>query len=194
MDAALGSEAASLRSIVWALLVVAAESGCGGRDKGAGAGAWEFKVDTLESGSGGTRQTAWLRVVGQEGPEGKPRDTPVILSFDCLPDDAPSTIMTEQALRQGSAETRLTVDGKPPLELAAFAGTTPSGGQVVLRVPQDSVLGALAGGRRALIEYADGAGSSQTTAEFPIGGLETYRERFLSACRRAREPLRSDGR
>jgi hypothetical protein len=51
-----------------------------------------------------------------------------------------------------------------------------------LTIPQDSLLAALGGHQRAMIEYADGAGSSRTTAEFPLAGLETYRERFLASC------------
>ena len=156
-------------------------SGCGGGDQEAGA--WEFKVDTVSSaGGGGVHQTSWLRVVGQEGAEAEPRTRAVILSFDCLPDGASSRIMTEQSLRQGSVESRLTLNGDPPLRVPGFAGTTPSGGQVVLTIPQDSLLGALSRHQRAIIEYADGAGSSRTTAEFPLAGLETYRERFLASC------------
>ena len=34
----------------------------------------------------------------------------------------------------------------------------------------------------ALIEYADGAGSYKTIAEFPVAGLEKYRGPFLAAC------------
>ena len=173
-----------VRSKSWvAVAAVVMLSGCGGSDTEPGAGAWEFKVDTVRSAGGkGVHQTSWLRVVGQEGPEGQPRTKPVILSFDCLPDNVASTIMTDQSLRQGSVETRLTVDRNPPLPLPAFAGTTPSGGQVVLTIPQDSLLAVLGGHQRAVIEYADGAGSSRTIAEFPVAGLETYRGRFLAAC------------
>jgi hypothetical protein len=53
---------------------------------------------------------------------------------------------------------------------------------VVLTIPQESVLALLDGRQRALIEYADGAGSSRTTAEFPLTGLEKYREPFSAAC------------
>jgi hypothetical protein len=42
----------------------------------------------------------------------------------------------------------------------------------------------LSGHQRALIEYADGAGSSRTIAEFPVAGLEKYRGPFLAACAR----------
>jgi hypothetical protein len=121
-------------------------------------------------------------VVGKEGPEGEPRSRAVILSFDCRQDNAGGRIMTDQALRQGSVETRLMVDRNPPLRLPGFAGTTPTGGQVVLTIPLDSLLALLTGHQRAIIEYADGAGSSRTTAEFPVIGVETYRPRFLAAC------------
>ncbi len=162
-----------VRSRSWAAVIaVIVLAGCGKRDAEPGAGDWEFKAG----------RTSWLRVVGQEGPEGKPRTKPVILSFDCLPDNAASTIMTDQSLRQGTAEARVTVDRNPPLTLPAFAGTTASGGQVVLTISQDSLLGLLGGHQRAVIEYADGAGSSRTTAEFPVAGVETYRDRFLAAC------------
>jgi hypothetical protein len=146
--------------------------GCGGDDA---AGAWEFKVDSAQ-------QSSWLRVVGQEQSEGAARPKAVILSFDCLPDLARSTIMTDQALRQGTAEARLTVDSGTPSRLEAFAGTTPTGGQVVLTMDQDSLLALLQGRQRAVIEYADGAGSSKTRAEFPLAGLETYRDSFTAAC------------
>jgi hypothetical protein len=169
-----------LRETVAAAIVV---TGCGSGEAEPGAGAWQFNVDTVRSAGGGSvRQTSWLRVIGQEGPEGEPRTKPVILSFDCRQDNVSSTVMTDQALRQGSVETRLTVDGNPPLRLPGFAGTTPSGGQVVLTIPQDSLLAVLSGHQRAVVEYADGAGSSRTTAEFPVAGLETYRARFLAAC------------
>ena len=158
-------------------------AGCGERDATLHAGAWQFKVDTIPAQGGGTaRQKSFLRVVGQEGPEGEPRTRPVILSFDCLPDQASSTILTDQALRQGTLEARIAVDGEPPLELPGFAGTTASGGQVVLTVRQDSLLAKLDGHERAVVEYADGAGSSRSTAEFPLAGLEKFRETFLAAC------------
>jgi hypothetical protein len=159
--------------------------GCGGRDSEPGAGDWEFKVDTVQS-AGGAHQTAFLRVVGQEGPRGEARTRSVILSLDCRPENAGSAIMTDQALRQGSTEATVTVDGGAPLTVKGFAGTTQSSGQVVLTISQDSLLAALGGHRRAVIEYADGAGSSRTTAEFPIAGVETYRDRFLAACAKRR--------
>ncbi len=171
--------------LAFALGALGAAAGCGERDPTLHAGAWQFKVDTMPSqGGGGVDQRSFLRVVGQEGPEGEGRTKPVILSFDCLPGQASSTIMTDQALRQGSVEAKVTVDGGSPLRLPGFAGTTPSGGQVVLTVRQDSLLAALSGHGRAVVEYADGAGSSHTTAEFPLAGLEKFRETFLAACAR----------
>jgi hypothetical protein len=175
-----------MRSELWtipAAMVMAA--GCGGSDAEPGAGAWQFKVDTVRSADPAkARQAAYLRVVGQEGPAEEQRSKPVILSFDCRPDQASTTIMTDQALRQGTVETRVTVDERSPIRVPAFAGTTPSGGQVVLTTRQDSLIALLGGHRRVLVEYEDGAGSSRTTAEFPIAGLETYRDRFLAACAR----------
>ena len=171
--------------LAFALGALGVAAGCGERDTTLHAGAWQFKVDTMPSqGGGGVGQRSFLRVVGQEGPEGEGRTKPVILSFDCLPDQASSTIMTDQALRQGSVEAKVTVDGGSPLQLPGFAGTTPSGGQVVLTVRQDSLLAALSGHERAVVEYADGAGSSHSTAEFPLAGLEKFRETFLAACAR----------
>jgi hypothetical protein len=167
------------RRAIVAAAVLAVCSGCGDADPEAGA--WEFKVDTVSS-AGGSHQTSWLRVVGQEGAEGEPRTRQVILSFDCLPDDASIRIMTDQSLRQGSVESRLTLDAAPPLRVPGFAGTTPTGGQVVLTIPQDSLLTMFGRHQRATIEYADGAGSSKTTAEFPLAGLETYRGHFLASC------------
>jgi hypothetical protein len=120
--------------------------------------------------------------IGKERPEGAAGTKAVVLSFDCFRDNAISTIMTDQALRQGSVEIRLTVDAASPRHIPGFAGTTSSGGQVVLTIPQDSVLVLLSGHQRALIEYVDGAGSSRTIAEFPVAGLEKYRGRFLAAC------------
>lgn len=152
---------------------------CG--ESGPDAGAWEFKVDTVQAG-GKSSHNSWLRLVGKEGREGESPARSVLLSFDCRPDQASSTIMTEQSLRQGSTEARLTVDAKRPINLRAFAGTTPTGGQVVMTIRQDSLLALLSGGRRAVIHYADGAGSSKTTAEFPLAGLEVYRSQFESAC------------
>jgi hypothetical protein len=183
--------ARALRATLSAIVLVAA---CGGRDGGSGTGAWQFNVDTIRSETGGgVRQTSWLRAVGKEGPEGEARTNAVILSFDCFPGTASSTIMTDQALRQGSVETRLKVDADPPRKIPGFAGTTATSGQVVLTIPQDSLLAILSGGQRATIEYADGAGSSRTIAEFPVAGLEKYRAPFLAACakrgRHASAPL-----
>jgi hypothetical protein len=168
-----------------ALSVLALVAGCGGRDHRSHEGAWEFKVDTASSDSGGSnRVTTWLRTVGKEGPPGEPQTREVILSFDCLPGHTSSAIMTNQALRQGSADVRLKLDADRPRRLSGFSGTTPSGGQLVLTVPQDSVLALLSGHQRATIEYEDGAGSSKTTAVFSIIGLEKLRTPFLAACAR----------
>jgi hypothetical protein len=161
-----------MRARFWPTAAVVVASGCGGGAREPGAGEWEFKAEA----------PSHLRVVGQEGPEGEPRKKPVILSFDCLPDNTGSRIMTDQALRQGTVETRLTVDQGEPLRLPGFAGTTPTGGQVVLTIPQESLLMVLGGHQRAVIAYEDGAGSSKTVAEFPIAGVERYRERFLASC------------
>ena len=77
----LGSVALFL--ILGGLGVVA---GCGERDATLHSGAWQLKVDTIPPrGGDGVHQKAFLRVVGQEGPEGEPRTKPVILSFDCRP-------------------------------------------------------------------------------------------------------------
>jgi hypothetical protein len=146
-------------------------------------GAWEFKVDSARSGAtADARPTAWLRATGKEGAQGEPQTVAAILSFDCRPDHTGATIMTAQALRQGSVEIQVALDAGQPHRIPGFAGTTPTGGQVVLTAPLDSVLGLLRGHRQATIEYADGAGSSKTTAVFPLDGLETFRERFLTAC------------
>ncbi|MEO7987871.1 MAG: hypothetical protein ABI766_15200 [Gemmatimonadales bacterium] len=167
----------TLRAALSAVVLVAA---CGHRDTGTG---WQFKVDTTRSETDGSvRETAWLRVVGKERPAGAAETKAVMLSFDCLPDHAISTIMTDQSLRQGSAEARLTVDADSPRRIPGFAGTTPSGGQLVLTIPQVSILALLSGHQRAVIEYVDGAGSSRTIAEFSIAGLEKYREPFLKVC------------
>jgi hypothetical protein len=166
------------RLALWGVLAVGG-FGCGGEDR---AGAWEFKVDTLQTGAGPARLASFLRVVGQEGAEGKARTTPVILSFDCRPDQESITIMTDQALRQGTAEASLVLDGGAGQRVEGFAGTTATGGQVVLTIPQDSLLLLLSRHQRMVVSYADGAGSSKTTAEFPLAGLEQYRDSFLAAC------------
>ena len=180
------SSGLTLRATLSAIVLVAA---CGGHDAGSGTGAWEFNVDTTRSETGGTvHQTSRLRTIGKEHPEGATGTNAVILSFDCFGDNAINTILTDQALRQGSVETRLTVDTDSPRRIPGFAGTTPSGGQVVLTIPQDSLLMLLSGHQRALIEYSDGAGSSRTIAEFPVPGLEKYRAPFLAACARIARP------
>ena len=164
-----------------ALVLLAA---CGvGRDAASTAGSWQFKVDTTRSETDSiARETSSLRVIGQERPDGAAETKSAVLSFDCFRDNALSTIMTDQALRQGTAEARLTLDAGKPRRIPGFAGTTSSGGQVVLTIPQDSMLVLLRGHQRALIEYADGAGSSKTIAEFSVTGLEQYRGPFLAAC------------
>ncbi|HET6579059.1 MAG TPA: hypothetical protein VFG66_12080 [Gemmatimonadales bacterium] len=153
---------------------------CGGRDTG---GDWTMRVDTVRAGAEpGTRVTASLRTHGKEGPEGAAPTHDVVLSFDCFGDNATVAIMTDQALRQGSTEVRLSVDSAPARTIQGFAGTTSTGGKVLLTIAQDSLLTRLSGHRRAIVRYADGAGSYQTTAEFPIGGLERHRASFLGAC------------
>lgn len=175
-----GSPGLRLRATLSAMVLLVA---CGGRDAGSGPGPWQFNVDTIRSEvDGSVRLTSWLRAVGNEGPEGAARADTVILSFDCFRGNTISTIMTGQALRQGSVETRLKVDADRSRRIPGFAGTTASGGQVVLTMPQDSLLAILSGHQRAVIEYADGAGSSRTIAEFPVAGLEKYRGPFLAAC------------
>jgi len=176
-----------LRPMLSALILAA---GCGGRDANTATGAWQFKVDTTRSETDGSvRESAWLRTSGTEHPQASPASPgakPAILSFDCFGNDALTTIITDQALRQGSTETKLTVDAGKPRRIDGFAGTTPSGGQVVLTIPQDSMLALLSGHRRARIEYADGAGSYKTIAEFPIKGLEKNRRPFLATCAKIR--------
>ena len=151
---------------------------CSGDPKPEHEGAWEFKIDTVA----GAAPAAWLRGTGKEGPQGKPQAVAAILSFDCRSDHSGATVMTEQALRQGTADIALALDGQGSRPMAGFAGTTPTGGQVVMTAPLDSVLGLMRGRAEVTIDYADGAGSSKTTAVFPLQGLETFRERFLAAC------------
>jgi hypothetical protein len=163
----------SLRAALSSLALVGA---CTGGDRGFREGAWEFKVDTVRATSdAGIRLTTWLRAVGKEGPQGEPQTKAVMLSFDCLPGHTSTAIMTDQALRQGSVEVRLKLDASPPRRLPGFSGTTATGGQLVLTVPQDSVLALLGGHQQATIEYADGAGSSKTTAVFAVAGVEKFR-------------------
>ena len=128
--------------------------------------------------------TASLRTDGHEGPEGAgaPPTHAVVLSLDCFGDNATVAIMTDQALRQGSTKVRLSVDSAPPRTIKGFAGTTSTGGKVLLTIAQDSLLAWLTGHRRVIVNYADGAGSSKTAAAFPIGGLERHRAPFLAAC------------
>ena len=163
--------AAGKACLLSAVLLVAA---CG-REGGSSAGNWEFKADTAS-------KTSSLRAVGKEGPKDGAKTKEVILSFDCLPGQRSITIMTDQALRQGSTDARLQVDASRPRRIPGFAGTTSTSGQVVLTISQDSILTLLTGHQRATFEYADGAGSSHTIAEFPIAGLEKYRDPFLGTC------------
>ena len=169
----------AVRATVSAMVMLAA---CKGGGKSIAEGPWDFKVDTVRSGTAPEARTAWLRSVGKEGPEGEPPARDVILSFDCRADHVGATILTEQALRQGSVEIELAVDAEPTRRLDGFAGTTPTGGQVALTLPQDSVLALLSGHQRATIHYADGAGSSRTAAVFPVAGVERLRAPFLAAC------------
>ena len=155
---------------------------CSGDDGVVRAGAWEFKVDTAPSGPAGAGPAAWLRGTGREGPQGKEATVASILSFDCRADHTGATIMTTQALRQGTTEAEVSVGGDQTHTLAGFAGTTQTGGQVVLTAPLDSVLDLVRGHDSVTVQYADGAGSSKTTAVFPLAGLDSLRERFLAAC------------
>ncbi|HEU4599269.1 MAG TPA: hypothetical protein VFS26_05945 [Solirubrobacterales bacterium] len=151
---------------------------CGDRDQAEGP--WKLEVD-----SDGARPAASLRAAGKEGPRGEPQKAGAVLSLDCRADHTGATILTTQALRQGSVEIEVTLDSAPPRRLPGFAGTTESGGQLVLTVSLDSVLSLLAGHQRATIDYEDGAGSSRTTAVFPIAGLEAHRAEFVAACDRS---------
>ena len=160
---------------------------CGGRDTGD----WTMRVDTVRAGGeAGPRTTVSLRTNGKEGPEGAPPKRDVALSFDCFGENATVAIMTNQALRQGSTDVRVSVDSGAPRTIEGFAGTTSTGGKVLLTIAQDSLLAWLSGHRRATVSYADGAGSSKTTAEFPVGGLARERAAFLAACGRRAESAR----
>lgn len=169
-----------MRAMVSILALLGA---CAGGSERAGGGVWDFKVDTAGARAGADAgRTAWLRAAGKEGAEGEPQTNEVILSLDCRADHTGATILTGQALRQGTVEVELALDAEPPRSIPGFAGTTPTGGQLVLTIPLDSVLALLGGHQRLSIDYADGAGSSRTTAVFTIAGVETYREPFLAAC------------
>jgi hypothetical protein len=179
------TRAVTARASLSALLILL---GCTGRHRAAGGGQWELGADSVRSdGEAGIRAVPRLRVVGKEGPHGAPQTEAVVLSFDCLPGHAISTIMTNQALRQGTADVKLTLDAGRPHTLEGFAGTTPSGGQLLFKIPQDSMLALLGGHQRATIEYSDGAGSSQSTAVFSVAGLEKYRSQFQAACAGGKE-------
>ena len=172
----LGSEVVVLLAVGLAGPLLAA---CGGRD----AGDWTMRVDTLRTGADpNARVAASLRTNGKEGPDGAAPTHDVVLSLDCFGDNATVAIMTDQALRQGSTDVRLRVDRARPRKIKGFAGTTSTGGKVLLTIAQDSLLTWLNGHRRGVVSYADGAGSYKTTAEFPIVGLERHRASFLAAC------------
>jgi hypothetical protein len=169
-------EAATLST----LALLAALSACG--DRGSKAeGSWEFKTDS----GAGAHPAAWLRSIGKEGPRGEPQKTAVVLSLDCRADHTGATILTEQPLRQGSVDVELTLDAGPPHRVPGFAGVTGNTGQLVLTVSLDSVLALLAGHRTATVNYEDGAGSSKTTAVFPIDGLDGRSAGFIAACDRS---------
>jgi hypothetical protein len=156
---------------------------CTGKTSGAGEGEWELGADSVRSeGEADVRAVPRLRVVGREGAEGAPQTEAVVLSFDCLPGHPISTIMTDQKLRQGSVDATLTLDAGQPHTLPGFAGTTPSGGQLVFTISQDSMLALLRGHQRATIEYSDGAGSSRSTAVFSVAGLDKYLAQFQATC------------
>jgi hypothetical protein len=166
-------------SAVSILVALGTLAGCDHR--GEAEGPWEFKVDS----SAGAKPAASLRSVGQEGSRGEPREAPVILSLDCRSDHTGATILTQQSLRQGSVEAELTLDADKARRIPGFAGTTGTSGQLVLTVSLDSVLALLTGHQRATVDYEDGAGSSKTTAVFPIAGLEARRAEFTGACDRS---------
>jgi hypothetical protein len=160
-------------------MMIAALAACS--DRGKPEGPWGFKVDS----SARAKPAASLRAVGTEGPRGEPQENPVVLSLDCRADHTGATILTRQSLRQGSVEAELTLDAEKTRRIPGFAGTTGTSGQLVLMISLDSVLALLASHQRATVEYEDGAGSSRTTAVFPIAGLEGWRAEFASACERS---------
>ena len=94
----------------------------------------------------------------------------------------PKALIKGEPGQVDSNATRLSDDAR---RIPGFAGTTGTTGQLVLTVSLDSVLGLLAGHRRATVDYEDGAGSSKTTAVFPIDGLESGRAEFVAACDRS---------
>jgi hypothetical protein len=161
------------------LAALATLAACGERG-GRAEGPWEFKVD-----SAGGRPAASLRSAGKEGPRGEPQKAEAVLSLDCRTDHTGATILTQQALRQGSVDVELRLDAGKPRRLPGFAGTTESGGQLVLTIPLDSVLALLQGHQQATVNYEDGAGSSKTTAIFPVAGLQARRAEFIAACDRS---------
>ncbi len=164
-------------AVALAGLVLAA---CGRRDAG---GDWTIRVDTVHAGAErAARTTASLRTNGKEGPDGEAPTHDVVLSLDCFGDNATVAIMTDQALRQGRTDVRVSLDSAPPRRIKGFAGTTSTGGKVLLTIAQDSLLAWVSGHRHATMRYADGAGSYKTTAEFPVGGVERHRTEFLAAC------------
>src|SRR5262245_41142643 len=161
-----------------ALAALALLAACGdGQAQGPGA----FKVYRATGG----HPAAWLRSEGQEGPRGEPRKAPVVLSLDCRADHTGATILTQQSLRQGSVSAELTLDSDKARKIPGFAGTTGTSGQLVLTISLDSALALLAGHRQATLDYEDGAGSSKTTAVFPIAGLEAHGAEFVAACDRS---------
>jgi len=161
------------------VLTLAALAAC--NHDGKTAGPWAFKVDSTAA----AKPAASLRSVGQEGPRGEPQKNPVVLSLDCRSDHTGATILTQQSLRQGSVDAELTLDADKARRIPGFAGTAGNSGQLVVTIALDSVLALLAGHQRATIEYEDGAGSSKTTAVFPIAGLEARRAEFTAACDRS---------
>ena len=143
------------------------------------------KVDTTasEADSGGRRHRRFASAAG--APEGAAETKAVVLSFDCFKEQRHQHHHDRQAFGRADAEARLTLDAGKPRRIPGFAGTTPSGGQLVLTIPQDSMLALLGRHQHASVEYVDGAGSSKTVAEFPLAGLEEYRSQFRAACAKA---------